>query len=115
MPPQFHFVTVSDPTEAPSSESKKVAYSHAFRQAHAQRRRQQTEKYRRDTQQCVPANKVSIEFELEEAISSPLSQAFNSNKDLFSSLARPLSQVEYCLLNHCTSSVQHPDISHTDS
>ncbi|KAL2849805.1 hypothetical protein BJX68DRAFT_237816, partial [Aspergillus pseudodeflectus] len=98
MPPRFQFVTVSNPTEAPSSESKKVAYSHAFRQAHAQRRRRQREEYTRDTHRSVPANKVPTAFE--EAISSPLSQAFNSNKDLFSSLARPLSSVEYCLLNH---------------
>ncbi|KAL3484062.1 hypothetical protein BJX62DRAFT_60909 [Aspergillus germanicus] len=100
MPLRFYFVTVSDPTEVPSSESKKVAYSHAFRQAHAQRRRQQTEQYRRYTHHSVPANTVPTAFEAAISISSPLSQAFNSNKDLFSSLARPLSSVEYRLLNH---------------
>ncbi|KAJ0424363.1 hypothetical protein BJY00DRAFT_309276 [Aspergillus carlsbadensis] len=97
MPSRFQFVAVSHPTEAPSSESKKVAYSHAFRQAHAQRRRQQTEKHRKDTH-SVPVNRASTAFE--EALSSPLSQALNSNQDLFSSLARPLSSVEYSLLNH---------------
>ncbi|KAL2820657.1 hypothetical protein BJX63DRAFT_379851 [Aspergillus granulosus] len=94
---RFQFVTVSNPTEAPSSESKKLAYSHAFRQAHAQRRREQTEKHRKETA-SVPVNKVFPASE--EAISSPLSQVLNSNKDLFSSIARPLSSVEYFLLDH---------------
>ncbi|KAL5335543.1 hypothetical protein BJX70DRAFT_401447 [Aspergillus crustosus] len=96
---QFQFVAVSNPTEAPSSEAKKVAYSHAFRQAHAHRRRKQTEKYRKETA-SAPINKVFSASE--EAPVSPLgpSQALNSNKDLFSSFARPLSSVEYFLLDH---------------
>ncbi|KAI0451918.1 hypothetical protein F5B21DRAFT_485060 [Xylaria acuta] len=94
---QFQFVAVSNPTEAPSSESKKLAYSHAFRQAHALRRRERTEKYRKEIA-SVPINKAFAASE--EAISSPLSQVLNSNTDLFSSLARPLSSVEYFLLNH---------------
>ncbi|KAI1302209.1 hypothetical protein F5Y03DRAFT_362042 [Xylaria venustula] len=94
---QFQFVTVSNPTEAPSSESKKLAYSHAFRQAHAKRRRLQTEKYRKEVAK-VPENKVFSTSE--EAVSSPLSQVLTGNKDPFSSLARPLSSVEYFLLNH---------------
>ncbi|KAI1426870.1 hypothetical protein F5Y12DRAFT_238238 [Xylaria sp. FL1777] len=94
---QFQFVAVSNPMEALSSESKKLAYSHAFRQAHARRRREQTEKYRKEIT-SVRVNKVFTASE--EAILSPLSQVFNSNKDLFSSLARPLSSVENFLLNH---------------
>ncbi|KAF2970336.1 hypothetical protein GQX73_g3219 [Xylaria multiplex] len=94
---QFQFVAVSNPTEAPSFESKKLAYSHAFRQAHARRRREQTEKYRKEIA-CVSVNKAFTVSE--EAASSPLSQVLDSNKDLFSSLARPLSSVEYFLLNH---------------
>ncbi|KAI1746711.1 hypothetical protein F4782DRAFT_41216 [Xylaria castorea] len=94
---RFQFVAVLNPTEAPSSESKKLAYSHAFRQAHAQRRRERTKKYRKEIA-SVPVNKVFTASE--EVVSSPLSQALNSNKDLFSSLARPLSSVEYFLLNH---------------
>jgi hypothetical protein len=97
---RFQFVTVPNPTESPSSESKKSAYSHAFRQAHAQRRREQTEKYKKETV-SVPVTKVFTASK--EAISSPLSQVLNSNKDLFSSLARPLSSVEYFLLDHCKS------------
>ncbi|KAI0447480.1 hypothetical protein F4803DRAFT_574686 [Xylaria telfairii] len=94
---QFQFVTVSNPTEAPSSESKKLAYSHAFRQAHARRRRERTEKYRKEIA-SVPVNRV---FTVPEgAVPSPLRQVLNSNKDLFSCLARPLSSVEYFLLNH---------------
>ena len=97
---QFQFVAISNPTEAASSESKKLAYSHAFRQAHAQRRREQTEKYRKEIA-SVPVNKVFTASE--EAVSSPLGQVLNGNKDPFSSLARPLSSVEYFLLNHCMS------------
>jgi hypothetical protein len=97
---QFQFVVVSNPTEAPSPESKKLAYSHAFRQAHAQRRREQTERYRKEIA-SVLVKKVSTASE--ETVSSPLSQVLNSNRDLFSSLARPLSPVEYFLLNHCMS------------
>lgn len=97
---QFQFIAVSNPTEAPSPESKKLAYSHAFRHAHARRRREQTEKYRKEIA-SVQVNNVCITSE--EAVSSPLSQVLNSNKDLFSSLARPLSSVEYFLLNHCMS------------
>ncbi|KAK3353823.1 hypothetical protein B0T25DRAFT_545432 [Lasiosphaeria hispida] len=94
---QFQFVAVSNPTEAPSSESKKLVYSHAFRQAHAQRRREQTEKHRKEIA-SAPVNKV---FTIsEEVVSSPLSQVLNSNKDPFSSMARPISAVEYFLLNH---------------
>ncbi|GAB1311917.1 hypothetical protein MFIFM68171_02127 [Madurella fahalii] len=93
---QFHFVAVSNPTEAPSSESKKLAYSHAFRQAHARRRHEQTEKYRKEIA-SVLVNKVFTASE--EAVSSALSQVLSSNKDPFSSLARPLSSVEYFLFN----------------
>ncbi|TGJ79593.1 hypothetical protein E0Z10_g9167 [Xylaria hypoxylon] len=72
---QFQFVAVSNPTEAPSAESKKLAYSHAFRQAHARRRREQTEKYRKEII-SVPVNKVFTTSE--EAVSRPLSQALNN-------------------------------------
>ncbi|KAK3290217.1 uncharacterized protein B0H64DRAFT_60783 [Chaetomium fimeti] len=94
---QFRFVAVSNPAEPPSSKSKKLAYSHAFRQAHAQRRREETEKYRKE-RASVPVNRVFAASG--EAISAPLSKVLNSNKDPFSSLARPLSSTEYFLLNH---------------
>ncbi|KAI0967669.1 hypothetical protein F4678DRAFT_445144 [Xylaria arbuscula] len=94
---QFQFVAVSNPTGAPSSESKKLAYSHAFRQAHAKRRRLQTEKYRKEIAN-VPGNKVFTTSE--EAVSSPFSPVLDSNEDPFSSLARPLSSLEYFLLNN---------------
>ncbi|KAH6855509.1 hypothetical protein B0I37DRAFT_365060 [Chaetomium sp. MPI-CAGE-AT-0009] len=94
---QFRFVTVTNPTEAPSSESKKLAYSHAFRQAHAQRRREQTEKYRAEVA-SVPVNKLFAASR--EAVSRPPSKVLGGNKDPFSSLARPLSSIEYFLLNH---------------
>ncbi|KAK3313648.1 hypothetical protein B0H66DRAFT_357662 [Apodospora peruviana] len=94
---QFQFVTVSNPTEAPSANSKKLAFSHAFRQAHAQRRRERTEKYRKEVA-SVAVNKVLTASD--EAVSIPPIQALGSRKDPFSSLARPLSPVEYFLLNH---------------
>ncbi|KAK0701155.1 hypothetical protein B0T21DRAFT_379285 [Apiosordaria backusii] len=94
---QFQFVAVSNPTVAPSSESKKMAYSHAFRQAHAQRRRKQMQKYRKEIANA-PVDKIFTVTE--EDVPSPLSQAFNGNKDLFSCLPRRLSSVEYFLLNH---------------
>ncbi|KAK0735221.1 hypothetical protein B0T26DRAFT_599880, partial [Lasiosphaeria miniovina] len=94
---QFRFVAVSNPVEAPSSASKKLAYSHAFRQAHAERRREQTEKYRREIA-SIPVTKVCTASD--EVVSSPPSQVLSSNKDPFSSLARPLSPVEYFLLDH---------------
>jgi hypothetical protein len=97
---QFQFVAVSNPTEASSSESKKLVYSHAFRQAHAQRRRETMKKYRKEMA-SVSVNKAFTTSK--EAVSSPLSQVLNSNKNLFSSLARPLSSVEFFLLNHCMS------------
>lgn len=91
---KFQFVVVSNPAEARSPESKKLTYSHAFRQAHAQKRRKQTENYRKEV---IAGDSFS-----KEALSSPpLSQLLSSNKDPFSSLARPLSSVEYFLLHHC--------------
>lgn len=103
MTSQFRFV-VSHPTEAPSSESKRLAYSHAFRQAHAQRRRKQIESHRK-------ATATSPSFTVGEAFTAPgeavsaswprLSHMLNGNRDPFSSLARPLSSTEYFLLNHC--------------
>ncbi|KAL4884467.1 hypothetical protein BJY04DRAFT_215434 [Aspergillus karnatakaensis] len=94
---RFQFVTISNPTGYPSSKAKKSAYSHAFRQAHAQRRREQIEKHRRETVK-LPIDKVSTAAG--DAISSPLIHELNSNKDPFSSMARQLSSVEYFLLNH---------------
>ncbi|KAK4111518.1 hypothetical protein N656DRAFT_769179 [Canariomyces notabilis] len=101
---QFRFVAVSNPTQAPSPESRKQDYSHAFRQAHAQRRRKQTERYRKGILLASgPVIKVLPQAASEEApFSSPLSQVtvLNNNKDPFSSMARPLSSVEYFLLHH---------------
>lgn len=98
---QFHFVTVSNPTHALSSKSRKSAYSHAFRQAHAQRRLKQVETHRQETATVPTINTVCVAPE--EGISSLLSRVpLDSNKDPFSSLARPLSSAEYFLLNHCT-------------
>ncbi|KAI1365928.1 hypothetical protein F5Y08DRAFT_327673 [Xylaria arbuscula] len=94
---RFQFVAVSNPTEAPSSESKKSAYSHAFRQAHAKRRREQMERYRKEVIYNPPKNTLNIS---ERAILSPWSQTLNGNKDPFSALARPLSSAEYFLLDH---------------
>jgi hypothetical protein len=104
---QFRFVAVSNPTQAPSPESRKQDYSHAFRQAHAQRRRKQTERYRKGILLASgPVIKVLPQAASEEApIPSPLSQVtvLNNNKDPFSSMAKPLSSVEYFLLHHCMS------------
>ncbi|KAK5654696.1 hypothetical protein OQA88_7020 [Cercophora sp. LCS_1] len=88
---QFRFVTVSDPTQAPSSESRKLAYSHAFRQAHARRRRERIEQYRKETANEPVGKTVTAP---DEAVPSPLCRALDSNKDPFSSLARPLSSEE---------------------
>lgn len=96
---RFEFVVVSNPTEAPLPKSKKLAYSHAFRQAHARRRREQTEKYRKEIA-IVPAGNVSPASE--EVALGPLSQVLlKFTEDPFSSMARPLSRVEYFLLGHC--------------
>ncbi|KAK0716090.1 hypothetical protein B0H67DRAFT_645758 [Lasiosphaeris hirsuta] len=94
---QFHFVAVSNPTEAPPSKPKKLAYSHAFRQAHAQRRRERAEKYRKEIAGVPVSEGLTAS---EEAVLSPLSQPLNSDKDPFSSSARPLSSVEYFLFNN---------------
>lgn len=100
---QFRFVVVSNPTEAPSSESKKLAYSHAFRQAHAQRRRKQIENHRKAAA-TSPSPAVGKTFTApEEAALARLNHVLNNNQDPFSSLARPLSSMEYFLLNHCMS------------
>lgn len=96
---RFRFVNVSNPTEARSAESKRLAYAHAFRQSHAQKRREQAEKYRNEITNALDKN---ISIASGEAGSSPLSQlVVNSTRDPFSSLAKPLSSVEYFLLDHC--------------
>lgn len=97
---RFRFVTVLNPTERPSSEAKKLAYAHAFRQAHAQKRHERAEKYRDKVAKALDGNDASVAPG--EAGSSPLSQAvLNSTGDPFSSMAKPLSSVEYFLLDHC--------------
>ncbi|KAH6635879.1 hypothetical protein F5144DRAFT_565710 [Chaetomium tenue] len=97
---QFRFVAVSNPTEAPSSESKKLAYSHAFRQAHAQRRRKQIEGHRKAAA-TSPSLAVGKAFVVPgEVVLAPLNHVLTSNQDPFSSLARPLSLMEYYLLDH---------------
>ncbi|KAK0648648.1 hypothetical protein B0T16DRAFT_491403 [Cercophora newfieldiana] len=101
---QFRFVAVSNPTESPSSESKRLAFSHAFRRAHAQRRRRQVGEYQREKvagslSVAAPANKISTASE--EAVPSPSRQAINNiHSDPFSSMSRPFSRVEYFLLDH---------------
>lgn len=102
---QFRFVVVSNPTERPSSESKKLAYSHAFRDAHAQRRRKQMEKHRKATISVTPPPVSKVLTAPGEAVLAPLSHVLNSNQDPFSALARPLSSMEYFLLNHCMPSM----------
>jgi hypothetical protein len=61
------------------------------------------EKYRKEITP-VPVEAVClIAPELEKALSSPLSQEVNSNRDPFSTLARPLSLAEYFLFHQCMS------------
>lgn len=93
---QFTFVAVSDPSKPPSTETRKLAYSHAVRQAHARKRRLRTEAY-----QSQLVNVQQIEPEKSIALPSPRIQELATYKDPFSALARPLSKVEYYLLNQC--------------
>ncbi|KAK0619567.1 hypothetical protein B0T14DRAFT_603342 [Immersiella caudata] len=103
------FVNVLNPSEGPSSETKSLAYSHAFRQAHAQRRRQRTEKYRKTIERTSPQ---PTWVPPAEVIPSPLGQALSSNRDPFSSLPRPLSSVEYFLLHHYVRIIVPVTLSH---
>lgn len=96
---KFQFVAVTEPTGASSPESKKLAYSHAFRQARAERRRKQMETYKKE-KDSVPDQALSTS---QSSLPSPIGQGLSSYRDPFSCLARPLSSVEYYLLDHCKS------------
>lgn len=95
---QFQFVTVSNPTEPASSESRKLNHSHVMRQAHAKKRRLQTQRYQNESIICGTKQDLTI---FKSVLSSPLSHVFTNSKDPFSSLARPLTSEEYFLLDHC--------------
>lgn len=103
---QFQFVTVSNPTEPASSESRKSAHSHVMRQTHAKKRRLRTQKYQNDS--VVRGKKQDLTIFI-SVLSSPMSQVFTNSKDPFSSLARPLTSEEYFLLNHCMYKDARPD------
>ncbi|KAK4450270.1 hypothetical protein QBC34DRAFT_484523 [Podospora aff. communis PSN243] len=105
------FVNLGNPTDGPSSETRKLAYSHAFRQAHAQRRREHVKKYQSERQR-VPAQPIWIRPS--QAVPSPVSQALSSTRDPFSCLPRPLSSIEYFLLHHYVHVIVPFTLGHCD-
>jgi len=103
---QFQFVTVSNPTEPAWTEARKSIHSHVMRQAHAKKRRLQTQRYQNESVICGTKQDLTI---FKSVLSSPLSQVFTNSKDPFSSLARSLTSDEYFLLDHCMFIVAMPD------
>ena len=63
------------------------------------------EKYRKATTSLTTPTISNVLTAPGEAVLAPLSHALNSNQDPFSALARPLSSMEYFLLNHCMSTM----------
>ncbi|KPM41006.1 hypothetical protein AK830_g5537 [Neonectria ditissima] len=97
MPRQFQFVTVSNPTGPVPSESRKLAHSHATRQAHAKERRLRTQRYQMQVMQVRAGKNMEI---LEPDSLNPLLRMPNHGGDPFSTLVRPLSSQENFLLDH---------------
>lgn len=104
-PIQYLFVAnKSDPTQPSSPDSRKSTHSHVMRQAHARKRRLQTQKYQKESNNGSSGLNHDVAFLKETVVlSNPFSDSINYTigKDPFSSLARPLTSDEYFLLDHC--------------
>ncbi|KAF4968000.1 hypothetical protein FSARC_4561 [Fusarium sarcochroum] len=96
MTSQIQFVGVFKPTKHVSSESRKLNHSHVMRHVHAKKRRLQTQRYQDELSVGMEQNLTTSE----KIVPGPITQGFANGKDPFASLARPLSPVEYFLLDH---------------
>ncbi|ORX99947.1 hypothetical protein BCR34DRAFT_576175, partial [Clohesyomyces aquaticus] len=99
MPRHFEFVAVSNPTELASSETRRLAHSHAIRQVHAKKRRLRTQRYQEELGHATTREGEKLKV-LELQVSSPPILMPGNSRDPFSSMARPLSSEEYFLLNN---------------
>lgn len=93
----FQFITVPDPTERISPQSRKLAHSHVVRQRHANARYSRIKSYQGKlrVRQSPPGDAVQTNNAFQ-------SRMISYCMDPFSALIRPLTSQEYRLLDYCT-------------
>lgn len=114
MESKFEFIILSHPSQGSSSNLQRRAYSHAARVTHARvksaRKASDVElnvphmKKAVTSETTGPKSKLLAEIRGEDhpmALSDPVDQLTSSRRDPFRCFARPLSELEHYLFDHC--------------